>query len=140
MRIIVATILLFITLQSHAQTRNDSLKGCVYPGKVSKEITAPEFPGGQSAWIKTLSSWVDSELVNFDVEDLQQGSIRCYFTIDTSGRLVNVGFCSSHNKTNKDIIRKIFERSPLWKPAFNKKGIKISYVVKQVINLDPATD
>ena len=139
MRIADAIILTLISFQSHAQTRSDSLKGCVYTDKIS-DITAPEFPGGRSAWIKTLSSWVDSELANFDVGDLQQGTIRCYFTIDTSGRLVNIGFCSNHNKNNKDIIRKLLSKSPAWKPAINKKGIKISYVVKQEINLSPTSD
>lgn len=140
MKIAVIIILSFVSVQLHAQNRSDSSMACMKLNKaLLKNITPPEFPGGEAAWRKWLEKSMDSDFGIPDSTDGEDHTYRCYFTVDTTGAISNVGFCGAKNNIIENNLREMILRSPLWKPAVNARGTKVRYVKLQVLMFHPVS-
>lgn len=135
MRIIVI-ILLLACFQLHAQNRSDSLFSCQpIDTALLKDITPAQYPAGQASWFRWIASWVSSKLKKHSAAEWPSGTYACYFTIDTTGMLTSIGFCGTNDPTGESILKEILYKSPAWKPAVNKEGKKVAWLVKQPITI-----
>lgn len=128
--------LLIIVSYLHAQHQIDSITNCC-PGNTfseTEEGTNASFPNGQIAYRRWLEKWLGSRFNKQLIEEnALQGKCTFKLTVDTSGKIAEIEFCSMKNTIAEKVVRDIFSKSPLWNPAFSKSRGKISQSFCQTI-------
>lgn len=127
----------------HAQEEEDTTQRCCKNNTFSKgeEGTPASFPGGIAVYKRWLDKGLDSKK-NQELMEINKLKVQYTFrfTIDTSGRVSELQFCSRGNDLAEAIIKDVFSKSPLWQPAISKSRGKVSQSLCQTIFFDFQSD
>jgi hypothetical protein len=127
---------IMIMIDSYSQNKQDTANKCCEKNVEASESeagTPASFPGGEFGFRKWLGKSVDIKRKKLGEINLQ-GKCLFTFNIDTSGRLLNLQFCSRQGTTEESVIRDIFDKCPLWKPAISYKRGKVAQSFCQSID------
>jgi hypothetical protein len=136
MRYIMMLFLLFLlTEDAFSQALRDSTKNCCDTTTNNKEGISAKFPGGNEVWRRWFYKWLYSKKFKVEESNLR-GKCQHNFLIDTSGKIIEVNFCSMQGTYAETIIRYILSQSPLWEAAIDKNGMKIQQRLCQTISFE----
>ncbi len=98
----------------------------IQTNQVSPEkVQAPEFPGGENAYMKFLSDNIKYPVIA--QENGIQGLIEAVFNIDTTGKVTFVKFSKSVDPSLDKEARRVIELMPDWIPGkLNGKATSVT--------------
>lgn len=124
-------LLLFFCLNLtliYSQQQADTIKSCCSKDTLSgtgETGLEASFPGGSPAYFRWLRKSINSMEKLLSARRLQ-GNCLFKFLIDTTGRILEIQFCSMNGTLGETVVREIFAASPLWRPAISDKRGKVS--------------
>jgi len=92
----------------------------------------PEFPGGESEWLKFLDKNIYFPL-GYGFTNGDMATVVVTFTINESGRVEDVFVSTSFDKNFDQIAVEAVSKSPRWIPAVEHNR-KVKYIYSQAIN------
>ncbi|MBQ3895624.1 MAG: energy transducer TonB [Paludibacteraceae bacterium] len=128
--LILVTLLMTVSYATAQEEDNNDAEDAVYtPEK------GPEFPGGDQALFKFLSS--NLKYPSDAKKDSIQGRVICRFTIDTDGSITDIRVLRSvHPSLDAEAVR-VLSAMPKWTPAeTDGKKTKCKFVFPVVFKMD----
>jgi len=87
--------------------------------------SAPEFPGGMSAWLAFLSRHLHSPS---SLEPGEKKTVMVQFYVDTEGNITNFKIVQSAGKEYDNEVIRVLKKMPRWKPAIqNGVAVPVSF-------------
>lgn len=100
------------------------------PETIVIDERAPEFPGGQAAWISFLKKFLQSPE---ELESGQRVSVLIRFWVDIDGSISRLEVIKSGgNSFDKEVLR-VMKKMPRWEPA-SQNGHKIAVAFTQPVS------
>jgi len=131
-KVVLLTLLVFLTNVSFAQSDTDSDKSSSSDKKTEDVITQPEFKGG----IEKMYQYISDNFVYPEEAEKRSvnGKMEVEFTVEKSGDITYVGILKGLDYSIDEEVLRLLKAMPRWTPA-TKNGVPVRYKVSMPITI-----